>query len=80
MSAPVVQWREPAAADRCSAAVAAVTRDIFTWHRRGVTVRMLEPAGDGGVRLGVSGSLGLRGAQALFDRHYAFPVACYPWP
>jgi hypothetical protein len=41
---------------------------------------MLEPAGDGGVRLGVSGSLGLRAAQALFDRHYAFPVACYPWP
>jgi hypothetical protein len=46
-------WREPAATDRCTASVAAVARDLFTWHRRGVTVRMVEPTRDGGVLLGV---------------------------
>ena len=80
MSMPAALWREPSAADRCTAAVAAVTRDLFTWHRRGVTVRMLEPEGDVGVRLGIAGDLDVTEAQALFDRHYGFPVACYVWP
>jgi hypothetical protein len=72
-------WREPSAADRCTAEVAAVTSDIFTWHRQGVTVRMVEPATDGGVRLGVAGGLDLARAQALLGGHYGFPVACYTW-
>ena len=72
-------WREPSAADRRTAEVAAVTRDIFIWHRKGVTVRMVEPGGNGGVRLGVSGALGLVEAQKLLGGHYRFPVACYAW-
>ena len=65
MTGRAVSWRDPAAADRCTAAVAAVTRDIFTWHRRGVTVRMVEPSGEEGVRLGVSGAITVREAQQL---------------
>jgi hypothetical protein len=80
MTASTTWWREPSTADRCTAAMAAVTRDIFTWHRRGVTVRMVEPGGNGGVRLGVSGLLDVTEAQELLDRHYGFPVACYTWP
>jgi hypothetical protein len=76
---PPAPWQEPSAADRCTAAVAAVTKDIFTWHRRGVTVRMVEPGGHGGVRLGISGLLGVDEAQELLDHHYGFPVACYVW-
>lgn len=78
MTGQVLQ-REPSAVDRCTAAVAAVTKDIFTWHRRGVTVRMVEPATDGGVLLGVTGVVEPREAQRLLDRHYGFPVACYAW-
>ena len=79
MTCTAVAWREPSAVDRCTAAVAAVTRDIFTWHRKGVTVRMVEPGTDGGVRLGISGIVGVVEAQRLLDRHYGFPVACYSW-
>jgi hypothetical protein len=78
MTGQVLQ-RDPSAVDRCTAAVAAVTRDIFAWHRRGVTVRMVEAAGDGGVRLGVTGVVGPGEAQRLLVRHYGFPVACYAW-
>ena len=80
MTGQVVAWREPSAMDRCSAAVAAITRDIFTWHRRGVTVRMVEPCSEEGVRLGVSGIVPAEEAQRLLTRHYNFPVTCYPWP
>ena len=80
MTGQVVAWREPSAMDRCSAAVAAITRDIFTWHRRGVTVRMVEPCSEEGVRLGVSGVVAPEEAQRLLTRHYNFPVTCYPWP
>ena len=79
MTITAAPWREPSAVDRCTSAVAAVTRDIFTWHRRGVTVRMVEPCTGGGVRLGISGVLAIVDAQELLDRHYGFPVACYPW-
>lgn len=79
MTASTMSWRDPSAVDRCTAAVAAVTRDIFTWHRRGVTVRMVEPGTDGGVLLGVAGVLGVVEAQRLLARHYGFPVACYAW-
>jgi hypothetical protein len=79
MAGSTTSWREPSAVDRCTAAVATVTRDLFAWHRKGVTVRMLEPATDGGVRLGVAGSLEAGEAQRLLTRHYGFPVACYPW-
>jgi hypothetical protein len=79
MTGSAVAWREPSAVDRCTAAVAAVTRDIFSWHRKGVTVRMVEPCRDGGVRLGVSGVVAAVEAQRLLDRHYGFPVACYAW-
>ena len=79
MTALIAPWREPSAVDRCTAAVAAVTRDIFSWHRKGVTVRMVEPATDGGVLLGVAGVVGATEAQKLLDRHYGFPVACYAW-
>ena len=70
---------DPSAADRCTFAMAAVTRDLFVWHRRGVTVRMVEPGGDGGVRLGVTGAVGPGEAARLLDRYYGFPVACYRW-
>ena len=80
MSTATMTWCEPSAVDRCSAAVAAVTRDLFAWHRRGITVRMLEPEGDVGVRLGISGALDVTEVQTLFDHHYGFPVACYVWP
>lgn len=76
MTAPTTS---PTAVDRCPAAVAAVARDLFTWHRRGVTVRMVEPATDGGVRLGVAGAVAVGEAQRLLDRHYGFPVDCYAW-
>ena len=79
MTASTAMWREPSTTDRCSAAVAAVARDIFSWHRKGVTVRMVEPGTDGGVRLGVSGMLAVVDAQRLLDRHYGFPVHCYAW-
>ena len=79
MTATTASWRDPSAVDRCTAAVATVTRDLFTWHRRGVTVRMVEPGTDGGVLLGVTGAVGAREAQRLLDRHYDFPVACYRW-
>lgn len=80
MTTATTLWREPSTADRCTAAVAAVTGDIFTWHRRGVTVRMVEPGRDGGVLLGVSGLVDVDAAQELLDRHYGFPVDCYVWP
>ena len=79
MTASTTSWRDPSAVDRCTAAVAAVTRDIFTWHRRGVTVRMVEPGTDGGVLLGVAGVLGVVEAQRLLGRHYGVPVVCYAW-
>jgi hypothetical protein len=79
MTATTVPWGEPSAADRCTAAVAAITRDIFSWHRMGVTVRMVEPGTEGGVRLGVSGAIEAVEAQRLLGRHYGFPVACYAW-
>jgi hypothetical protein len=79
MTAPTTSWRDPLAVDRCTAAVAAVTRDIFSWHRKGVTVRMVEPGTGGGVRLGVAGVVGATEAQRLLDRHYGFPVDCYSW-
>jgi hypothetical protein len=79
MTGTAVAWQEPSAVDRCTSAVAAVTRDIFCWHRKGVTVRMVEAAVDGGVRLGVSGVVGVVEAERLLDRHYGFPVACYAW-
>jgi hypothetical protein len=63
--------------DACPPAVAAIARDLFTWHRRGVTVRMVEPAPDGGVRLGVGGAAAE--AERLLRAHYAFPVFCYAW-
>jgi hypothetical protein len=78
MTGQVLQ-HDASAVDRCTAAVAAVTRDIFTWHRRGVTVRMVEPATGGGVRLGVTGVVGPGEAQRILVRHYGFPVACYAW-
>jgi hypothetical protein len=80
MTASTARWPEPSTpVDRCTAAVAAVTRDIFSWHRKGVTVRMVEPDTDGGVRLGVAGLLEVTEAQRLLDRHYGFPVDCYAW-
>jgi hypothetical protein len=79
MSGPGRSWREPALVDRCTDAMAAVTRDIFTWHRKGVTVRMVEPCGTEGVRLGVCGAVAVLEAQKLLARHYGFPVTCYPW-
>jgi hypothetical protein len=73
-------WREPAATDRCTASVAAVARDLFTWHRRGVTVRMVEPTRDGGVLLGVDAPIeAIPAANQLLARHYRFPVVCYAW-
>ena len=79
MTGQVVAGRDPSATDRCTAAVSAVTRDIFTWHRRGVTIRMVEACGDEGVKLGVSGVVGVYEAQRLLSRHYPFLVVCYPW-
>jgi len=63
-------WREPTASDRCTASVAAVARDLFTWHRRGITVRMVEPTGDGGVLLGVDACAGHKHNLAI-HRHAA---------
>jgi hypothetical protein len=74
---PAVDTPDASAADRCTAAMAAVTTDLFAWHRRGVTVRMVEPGADGGVRLGVTGAVGPGEAGRLLGRHYGFPVACY---
>jgi hypothetical protein len=79
MTGPALSWRDPALMDRCTDAVAAITRDIFTWHRKGVTVRMVEPCGNEGVRLGVSGAVAVPEAQKLLARHYSFPVSCYAW-
>ena len=73
-------WREPTAADRCTASVAAVARDLFTWHRRGVTVRMVEPTQDGGVLLGVDAPVeAIPAVHQLLARTYRFPVTCYAW-
>jgi hypothetical protein len=75
-----VPWREPAADDRCTASVAAVARDLFTWHRRGVTVRMVEPTHDEGVLLGVDAPVeAIPAVHQLLARHYRFPVTCYAW-
>jgi hypothetical protein len=79
MTGPALSWRDPALMDRCTEAMAAVTRDIFTWHRKGVTVRMVEPCGDEGVRLGVCGAIAVLEAQNLLNRYYGFPVVCYSW-
>jgi hypothetical protein len=79
MTGPALSWRDPATADSCTDTVAAITRDIFTWHRRGVTIRMVEPCGDEGVRLGVCGVVSVHEAQKMLTRHYGFPVVCYPW-
>lgn len=74
-----VPWREPAAADRCTPSVAAVARDLFTWHRRGITVRMVEPDGEG-VLLGVETPVeGIPAVHQLLGHHYRFPVTCYAW-
>ena len=72
-------WREPTASDRCTASVAAVARDLFTWHRRGITVRMVEPDGDG-VLLGVDAPHeAIPAAHMQLTHHYRFPVTCYSW-
>jgi hypothetical protein len=74
------EWRDPAPADRCTVDVAAVAGDLFSWHRRGVSIRMVEPLPDGGVRLGIpGGAAAVAAVQALLTAHYRFPVDCYPW-
>jgi hypothetical protein len=80
MTRTAAPWRDPSTTDRCTASVAAVARDLFTWHRRGITVRMVEPTGDGGVLLGVDAPVeALPAVHQLLARHYRFPVACYAW-
>jgi hypothetical protein len=80
MTRTAAPWRDPSTADRCTASVAAVARDLFTWHRRGITVRMVEPAGDDGVLLGVEGPVeALPAVHQLLIRHYRFPITCYAW-
>jgi hypothetical protein len=80
MTRTVAPWREPSTADRCTSAVSAVARDLFTWHRRGITVRMVEPTGDGGVLLGVDAPVeAIPAAYQVLTRHYRFPVTCYVW-
>jgi hypothetical protein len=58
--------------------VAEVLRDLFTWHLQGVTIQMVEPVPDGGVRLGVRCGAPAT-AQTMLSAHYGFPVVCYPF-
>lgn len=57
--------------------VIAVVADGDHWGRRGIAIAMVEPAAEGGVRVGVRGDPCL--AQLEMREHYDFPVTCYRW-